>query len=316
MLGTTFPSNFFLIVTHQVASEAGPTAKMTSDRVQSWTTVFFKIEETVFEVPRHRFIEHSEILADMFHLPQGGDKSSVEGKDEERPIVLEGYKAADFGALVKLLYPLPAISGSYTLTKDEWVGVLNLSTRWHMKKMRDHAIEHLSKMSLTSVEKVTLARAHKVAMWLKEGLNDLVKDIQTLQPDELKSQLGIETAFRLMWIQNQSFKHSQVPEVGSGFLITLGTLGCPKGHPVFASPASCLSCDQKISIDDPEAIYLYNNTAVLIQDTGIPGPSRMRPIIDLQNLKCRSRQSPGPGPNVDVNEVFKEEIASYESWDQ
>ncbi|RXW16738.1 hypothetical protein EST38_g9117 [Candolleomyces aberdarensis] len=291
---------------------------MTSNRIHSWTTVFFKVEETVFEVPRHRFIEHSEILADMFGLPQGG---SVEGNDEERPIVLEGYKAADFGALVKLLYPLPAISGSYTLTKDEWVGVLNLSTRWHMKKMRDHAIEHLSKMSLTSAEKVTLARAHKVAKWLKEGLNDLVKDIQTLQPDELKAQLGVETAFRLMWIQNQSFKQSQAPAVGSGFLITLGTLGCSNGHPVFAGPANCFSCGQKILLDDPEAIYLYNNTAVLVQDTGIPGPSRMRLIINLQNLKCRllspkSRQSPGPGPNVDVNEVFKEEIASYESWDQ
>jgi hypothetical protein len=64
-----------------------------------------QVEDTVFEVPRHRLIEHSEILADMFALPQGGDGESIEGTNEDRPIILEGYKAADFCALITLLYP-------------------------------------------------------------------------------------------------------------------------------------------------------------------------------------------------------------------
>ncbi|KAJ2924434.1 hypothetical protein H1R20_g12651, partial [Candolleomyces eurysporus] len=67
-------------------------------------TIFFKVEEIVFEAPRYRFAEHSEIFETMFHLPAGGDETA-EGRDEGHPIVLESYKAADFNALLKVIYP-------------------------------------------------------------------------------------------------------------------------------------------------------------------------------------------------------------------
>jgi hypothetical protein len=40
----------------------------------------------------------------MFQLPTGSD-GAVEGTNEEHPITLEGYKATDFDALLKVLYP-------------------------------------------------------------------------------------------------------------------------------------------------------------------------------------------------------------------
>ncbi|KAJ2924433.1 hypothetical protein H1R20_g12656, partial [Candolleomyces eurysporus] len=163
------------------------------------------LRSTVFKVPQHRFSKHSEVFADVFLLPLDGDKKSGKGTDEEHLIVLESYKALDFKALVKLLYPLRMISASYSLTKEECVGVFNLSTsRVNFAQTRDYAISSLSKMSLTSIEKVTLARDHKAAKWLKEGLNEVLTNINALTPDELKSQLGLETAFQLMWIQNQT----------------------------------------------------------------------------------------------------------------
>ncbi|RXW13998.1 hypothetical protein EST38_g11855 [Candolleomyces aberdarensis] len=67
-------------------------------------TVFFKVEEIVFEAPRYRFTEHSEVFEDMFHLPTGSN-GDVEGRDEEHPIMLDGYKANDFSALMRVLYP-------------------------------------------------------------------------------------------------------------------------------------------------------------------------------------------------------------------
>ncbi|RXW11712.1 hypothetical protein EST38_g14143 [Candolleomyces aberdarensis] len=92
---------------------------MTNEESTLWSTVFFKVEDTIFQVPQHWFTEHSEVFVDMFLMPQAGDEKSVEGKDKEHPILLESYKAADFKALVELLYPLPAISESYSSTKDE-----------------------------------------------------------------------------------------------------------------------------------------------------------------------------------------------------
>jgi hypothetical protein len=68
-----------------------------------------QVEETLFQVPRCRFTQYSEGFTDMFLMPQAegtSDRVDVEGRDKEHPILLEGYRAADFAALVKILYPL------------------------------------------------------------------------------------------------------------------------------------------------------------------------------------------------------------------
>jgi hypothetical protein len=67
-----------------------------------------QVEETIFQVPRYRFTQYSEVFADMFLMPQAegaSDLVNVEKRDREHPVLLEGYQAADFAALVKILYP-------------------------------------------------------------------------------------------------------------------------------------------------------------------------------------------------------------------
>ncbi|RXW12270.1 hypothetical protein EST38_g13585 [Candolleomyces aberdarensis] len=312
---------------------------MSSEESALWSVVFFKVEDTIFQVPTRRFTENSEVFANMFLIPQAGDAESVEGSDKEHPIVLDGYEATDFRALMKVLYPAlnDVISGLCTLKKDEWVGVLNLSTRWQMKLIREHAIENLSKMSLTSFEKVTFARAHKVAKWLKEGLNEIVAQEESLESDELKSQLGLETAFRLMWIQNQSLKGTQ-----SRFdpPFTLKSLGCCHCRaPMFISPRGCCDCGINISVDDPAAIYAflpssptydYSNFKLSLEQLRCTKCERQP--IDYDTYGCPScslatgyknfRLVPSTvtrqtsGSDVKVNEAFNEEITGYESWDQ
>ncbi|KAJ2930383.1 hypothetical protein H1R20_g6734, partial [Candolleomyces eurysporus] len=104
-------------------------------RVRWGGIIFFKVEQFILEAPRYRFAEHSQVFETMFQLPAASD-GTVEGRDEEHPIILEGYRAAQFYALLKILYPTPddSIFGIFKLEKEEWIGVLNLSTRWSMKK--------------------------------------------------------------------------------------------------------------------------------------------------------------------------------------
>jgi hypothetical protein len=67
-----------------------------------------RTEEITFEVTRSRFIQFSEAFAGAFRLLQvegGTDGVDEEGRTKAHPIDLEGYKAADFAALVKVLYP-------------------------------------------------------------------------------------------------------------------------------------------------------------------------------------------------------------------
>ncbi|RXW11415.1 hypothetical protein EST38_g14441 [Candolleomyces aberdarensis] len=260
-----------------------------------WDLVFFKVEEITFPVSPHRLIENSDVLAGMFNMPTGEDQR-VEGRDREHPIVLEGYQASDFDALLRVLYPTPEdlISGSFTLEKEEWVGVLNLSTRWQMKKIRDHAINNLSKISLSPVEKVVLARAHEVAKWLKEGLSEIVTENPVQALDELET-LGLKTACRLLWIRDQTASRKVNAQE---LTVTLGSLGCYSLNcqaAMFTSPRNCNHCNRLILVDDPEAIYLYNSTSVQIYDSGTPGPGEgaahdqlsepeMQALLDLSDL--------------------------------
>ncbi|RXW13997.1 hypothetical protein EST38_g11856 [Candolleomyces aberdarensis] len=307
---------------------------MTSEESTVWSTVFFKVKGTIFQVPPHRFTEHSEDFANMFHMPRAGHAESVEGKDKEHPIVLDDYEAADFRALMKVLYPAPkdVISGAYTLTKEEWVGVLNLSTRWRMRQMREHAIGNLSKMSLTSFEKVTFARAHKVAKWLKEGLNEIVTQEETFEPDELKLHLGLETAFRLVWIQNQALKRPPAMSPSSNPQFTLGSLSCSKCHSaMFNSPQYCQHCGRTISVNAPEDISHIGKVGSLkVNSQNLRCGGCTRIPLQMQSYACPSCHSStsyknfrlmasthqSPRPDAKVEDVFKEEIASYESWDQ
>lgn len=170
--------------------------------------IVIKVEDRLFHVPRSEFVQSSEIFSDMFHLPSGPGGNS-EGQDREHPIVLEGYKKDEFSCLLKVMYPTAGslISGTtlkLRLGKEEWVSVLKLSTMWNMEKIRTYAIHRLSKdFVLFPLEKIHLARAHKVAAWLDEGVTALICDDPKPTLDDLVS-LGWETAARILGIKDKA----------------------------------------------------------------------------------------------------------------
>ncbi|KAG2008862.1 hypothetical protein CC2G_014248 [Coprinopsis cinerea AmutBmut pab1-1] len=140
-----------------------------------WENVIFKVEDELFSVPQFRLCEESEVLSNMFSFSLEGRGTSSEGKDESIPIVLEGHKKDDFASLLKVLYPsFDDVTNNFKLVKNEWIGVLRLSTTWEMTRVRNHAIQSLSSLRLSFVEKVTLAREFRVGDWLKDGIVGLV----------------------------------------------------------------------------------------------------------------------------------------------
>jgi len=173
-----------------------------------WDNIIFKVEDKLFSVPRCEFVQLSEVFADMFCLPSG-TAAHNEGQDREHPIVLEGYKKDEFTCLLKVMYPRAGslISGTsfdLRLEKEEWVSVLKLSTIWNMTKIRNYAIHRLSTdVALSPVEKILLARAHKVATWLDEGVTSLTSGDPKPTLESLAT-LGWETAARILWIRDSS----------------------------------------------------------------------------------------------------------------
>ncbi|KAF9532925.1 hypothetical protein CPB83DRAFT_846598 [Crepidotus variabilis] len=93
------------------------------------------------------------------------------------------------------MYPFKWSAFSY----DEWLGALDLATRWSLFDICNKAIHALTILnrsgSKSTIEKVLLAKKYKIDQWLREGYTTLV------QQEELKIEdvqmLGWKTVARL-----------------------------------------------------------------------------------------------------------------------
>ncbi|KAJ3538567.1 hypothetical protein NMY22_g5104 [Coprinellus aureogranulatus] len=208
----------------------------------------------------------------MFTLPKGdlGECQAMEGSINENPIVLEGHKAADFNALLRVLYPTSRdlLQGGPALDKGQWIGVLGLSTIWEMQEIRELAISKLSDqhppLSLTAVEKVTLGRTHRVATWLISGLLDLTWADRVLSPEALGEAVGLRIALRIYSARLRRLsQHSRIVPVEVlskqhvGFCISAICccfMDCLK--PIVKSEvASCNTCSREFSAKAVGSIF-------------------------------------------------------------
>ncbi|TFK16504.1 hypothetical protein FA15DRAFT_698737 [Coprinopsis marcescibilis] len=176
------------------------------DSFYSGRILWFKVEGFLFAVGRDEFAALSDVFAGMYLLPSN---EAVDGRDESHPIMLEGYLKADFRSLLKVMYPTSRtlILGEelrLDLCKDEWIGVLKLSTIWNMSTIRQYAISRLSKIepSIPNIEKIQLARAHRVGRWLEEGVKGLL-ELGSVTLSDLEV-LGWKTAAVICHIRESS----------------------------------------------------------------------------------------------------------------
>jgi hypothetical protein len=64
--------------------------------------------------------------------------------------------------------------GYLALSKDEWLSVLKLSTRWLFNDLRKMAIEELARSDLDPIEKIQLGKQYSVEAWLLSGCHELI----------------------------------------------------------------------------------------------------------------------------------------------
>jgi len=82
-------------------------------------------------------------------------------------------------------------------TKNEWIMILKLSTRWFFQDIRDFALEHLDKEDTGSAsEKVYLGQLYFIPRWIHEGLSHLVNSKMFIDIN-MTRWLGEATVIRL-----------------------------------------------------------------------------------------------------------------------
>ncbi|KAF8216988.1 hypothetical protein K438DRAFT_1704114 [Mycena galopus ATCC 62051] len=196
-------------VQEEIVSRAGlPPQEYTGPRDHTYylESITFKVEARIFKVPRYHFEHSSEIFATTFTLPV---VDGAEGDSDENPVILEGISRVDFQALLKVLYPLSCgrdIPQILTMSKDEWISVLKLSTQWYFLDARDLAIKQLdNRPEIGSVERILLARQYDVAAWLRMGYTDLARRDEGISLEDA-AKIGWETTVRLYQTREAAIK--------------------------------------------------------------------------------------------------------------
>ncbi|KAG8834160.1 hypothetical protein FRC17_009420 [Serendipita sp. 399] len=157
----------------------------------------------------HRFIltKHSAVFRTLFELPPPnqrgmhakrsafGEVHIVEGTDDSHPIALSGVAASDFEAFLTVLY-LPVYESDPGLSLEQWVSILELSSRWDFATIRMHSIAKLDSIPtnvLTPILRISIALKYELSgrSWLVQPLASIVTRKEPLSSQDAKL-LGLE----------------------------------------------------------------------------------------------------------------------------
>ncbi|KAH6894003.1 hypothetical protein BKA70DRAFT_1160824 [Coprinopsis sp. MPI-PUGE-AT-0042] len=142
-----------------------------------WESITFKVDGVVFQLPKYRFVEESDVFMEMVKTSEGDGVIELD------------VTLVEFESFLKAF--LPRASAMYDwrpiLTQDEWIDVLKLSSKWLFNDLRQLAIEHLhfpfphpGYCHITDpIERICLAKEYHVYDWLIQGYEQVIERLLT-----------------------------------------------------------------------------------------------------------------------------------------
>ncbi|KAK0226435.1 hypothetical protein IW262DRAFT_766844 [Armillaria fumosa] len=165
-----------------------------------WEPVTFLVENQLFKVARHLFVDSSAAFSTLSNLPQG-NADVAEGSDDEHPLVLQDVQSADFEHLLAALVawdqktPVPPALG-----QDGWFSVLKLASMWRMHAIRRLAVDELTKLNMSDVDRVVYGKEYAVVDWVMSGYRDLTNRKTVITAEDI-SKLTVPTCLNVWQVQ-------------------------------------------------------------------------------------------------------------------
>ncbi|KAF8548457.1 hypothetical protein OG21DRAFT_1449080 [Imleria badia] len=167
-------------------------------------TVTFRVEDSLFKVPRDPFELESTVFRDMFLLPTG-DLHREEGTSDDNPIYLEGIQKDEFEQLLGVLFHRThgTSQRSWPETNDQWTTVLRLATLWGFDAVRQAAIDPL-KEKMSPVDRVVLGQTYNLDFesWSLPAMNEIVRRQNPISLEEGRH-MGLDMALKLASVREQ-----------------------------------------------------------------------------------------------------------------
>ncbi|KAF8331262.1 hypothetical protein F5887DRAFT_1162694 [Amanita rubescens] len=163
--------------------------------------IIFLVEDQLFKVPRHLFLQESEIFRDILScpVPKG---ARPDGLSDDQPLQLQGIAAKDFVLLLQCMYPILHFTQNPQFPAfekmEEWTAVLDLASRFEMTNIKQIATDNLiSIMASKPALQAHMGRKHHVKEWVISGLNKLIQRAEPLNKEEAEL-IGTEDALKVM----------------------------------------------------------------------------------------------------------------------
>ncbi|KAG2015309.1 hypothetical protein CC2G_008592 [Coprinopsis cinerea AmutBmut pab1-1] len=240
MIGTPSPdapSNTSTIIS---SISTAKTAAQTSEQY-FFRDIIFRADDELFKVPALYFLTESQFFRDMFDLPNP-EGSIVDSTCKDKPLVLEGVRASELSALLRVMYP-PTFREADLLSKEEWAAVLKLADMWQMKPIKALAVEHLVQdLSEDPVTRVVLGKKHHVPEWIIPAYKQLIKREEPISPKDLEG-LGVEIALKICAMR-ESCSRVEYPGGKGRAPQTVWSLG--KSRPVIPSSEDLRGLDERL----------------------------------------------------------------------
>ncbi|KAL5633933.1 hypothetical protein ACGC1H_005952 [Rhizoctonia solani] len=154
------------------------------------TLIVIQVEDTLFNVHKYQLLK-SETFADMFKLPKRADGEPEEGSSPEYPIVMEGVAAADFEALMTVLYASYFSSHQPTPEASLIIPAFRLANMWNFSDLRSYLLP-LAETVLSDIDKIVFAREFDIQSWLAPAHRNLCERPEPITTDEARK-LGVDS---------------------------------------------------------------------------------------------------------------------------
>ncbi|KAF9050381.1 hypothetical protein BJ165DRAFT_1609303 [Panaeolus papilionaceus] len=142
------------LMPHKVVNDepkVGPMVTPTThrDRLLYCENVVFKVEDTLFCVPKRGLVNEGVYFNNLFNLAASGSAIlPPQGSSDENPFVLHGVSETHFRNFLGLIYPFCGVESPST--DEQWLGILHLATKWNFANIRENALKHLQHLFISS----------------------------------------------------------------------------------------------------------------------------------------------------------------------
>ncbi|KAH6910283.1 hypothetical protein BKA70DRAFT_119995 [Coprinopsis sp. MPI-PUGE-AT-0042] len=161
-----------------------------------WEPISFLVGGVLFKVPKDHFVKGSSHFANQYILPHRRCHGPQDGAAAPEHVLLPDVSVEEFRSFLKALYPRSLRQSRAKLSKEQWLPVLKLSTKWFFKDLRRIAIVHLDALELTPTDRVCLGKEYRISGWVLSGYDSLVRN-QDLIPDEDAERIGYKSTVTL-----------------------------------------------------------------------------------------------------------------------